>query len=108
MDLPHLVSAFRDRPPAAQVEALLRLAYELTLVGRASYEGASGQAADRLRAVNEAQHRVVSHALAILTADPRRYPDDVLLAILLEQDDAELRRQVADALARCVTSPTAA
>jgi hypothetical protein len=104
MDSVRLAVAFRDLPPAAQVEALVRFAGELTLVGRDAYVPGTPEVAfpHRLRELNEIQHRVASHTLAILTGDARRYPDDVLLAIVLENQDPELRRQVAAALARCL------
>lgn len=62
----------------------------------------------RLRSLNEAQHRVTSHALATLTNEAGRYPDEVLAATVLEQQDAELRRQVAAAFARCLPLPSVA
>ncbi len=109
MDVARLVNEFRGLPSSSQVEVLVRLAHELTLVGREAYE--PGTLAlrhpQRLRAVNEAQHRVTSHVLALLAADPRRYPDEVLASVILEQDDPELRRQIAAALARSLSQPVA-
>jgi hypothetical protein len=109
MDVSRLVSEFRGLPPGSQVEALVRLAYELTLVGREAYEpGAQSlRHPQRLRAVNEVQHRITSHVLALLAADPRRYPDEVLASIILEHDDPELRRQIAAAFARSLSLPVA-
>jgi hypothetical protein len=108
VDDSRLVTEFRSLPPAAQVEALVRLAHELTIVGRDTYEAASLglRQPQRLRSLNEIQHRATSHALALLAADPGRYPDEVLAALVLEQDDPELRRQVAAAFARSL-SPNA-
>jgi hypothetical protein len=110
MDIPHLVAAFRSLPPAAQIEALVRLAHELTIIGRDTYETSSLELRypHRLRGVNEVQHRVTSHVLALLTADPGRYPDEVLASIILEQDDPELRRQVAAAFARSLSQQAVA
>ncbi|HZT82453.1 MAG TPA: hypothetical protein VFA26_19650, partial [Gemmataceae bacterium] len=92
-------------PPAAQAEVLVRLAHELTIAGRDTYDPASPglRHPNRLRALNEVQHRVTSHVLALLAADPGRYPDEVLASIILEQDDPELRRQVAAAFARSLS-----
>src|SRR5262245_32316181 len=106
MNTSQLVDTFRGLPTAAQVQALVRLAHELTIVGRDTYEVSSPglRHPHRLRCLNEAQHRVVSHVLALLTADPGRYPDDVLVSIILEQDDPELRQQVAAAFARSLSS----
>jgi hypothetical protein len=109
MDTPRLVDEFRSLPPAAQIEVLVRLAHELTIVGRDAYEPSSLglRHPQRLRWLNEVQHRVTSHVLALLAADPGRYPDEVLVSIVLEQDDPELRRQVAAAFARSLSQPVA-
>jgi hypothetical protein len=105
MDVSRLVAEFRSLPPASQIEALVRLAHELTIVGRDAYDPSSAglQYPQRLRSLNEIQHRVTSHARALLAADPGRYPDDVLASLILEQDDPELRRQVAAAFARSLS-----
>ncbi len=102
MGLPRLVDEFRGLPATSQIESLVRLAHELTIVARDAYEPGSLDLRhpQRLRALNEVQHRITSHVLALLAADPARYPDDVLASIILEQDDPELRRQVAVAFAR--------
>ncbi|HLN31922.1 MAG TPA: hypothetical protein VK395_29595 [Gemmataceae bacterium] len=109
MDITDLAAEFRSLPPAAQIEALVRLAHELTIVGRDTYEPSSIglRHPHRLRSLNEIQHRVTSHVRALLAADSGRYPDEVLASIILEQDDPELRRQVAKAFARSL-SPQAA
>jgi len=111
MDIAHLVDQFRSLPPASQIEALVRLAYELTIVGRdTAYEPGSLDLRHprRLRALNEVQHKITSHVVALLATDPGRYPDDVLASIILEQDDSELRRQVAAAFARSLVPQTVA
>jgi len=105
MDTPHLVAEFRSLPPASQIDTLVRLAYELTILGRDTYEPSSLglRHPNRLRSLNEVQHRITSHVLALLAGDSRRYPDEVLAAIILEQDDPELCRQVATAFARSLS-----
>src|SRR5437899_2972712 len=110
MDIPRLVDGFRSLPPAGQIEALVRLAHELTIVARDAYEPGSLELRhpQRLRSVNELQHRITSQVLALLGADSARYPDDVLTSIILEVDDPELRRQVAVAFARSLLPQTAA
>jgi hypothetical protein len=110
MDNANLVAEFQGLSPACQIDALLRLAHELTLVGRDAYDPCSLglQHPERLRSVNEIQHRVISHVLALLSSDPGRYPDDVLASLILEQEDPELRCQVAAAFARSLSSQAAA
>jgi hypothetical protein len=100
-----MVEDFRGLPPAAQIETLVRLAHELTIWGRDTYETSSPglRHPNRLRSLNEIQHRITSHVRALLAADPRRYPDEVLASIILEQDDPELRRQVITAFARSLS-----
>jgi hypothetical protein len=107
MDTRRLVDEFRGLPSSSQIEVLVRFAHELTIVGRDAYEPSSLglRHPQRLRSVNEVQHRVASHVLALLTADPGRYPDEVLAPLILEQDDPELRRQVAAAFARSLSQP---
>src|SRR5947208_4339464 len=109
MDIHRLVNEFRGLPPNSQIETLVRLAHELTIVGRDAYEPSSLELRhpQRLRCLNEVQHRITSHVLALLAADPDRYPDEVLASIILEQDDPELRRQVAVAFARSLSQPVA-
>jgi hypothetical protein len=110
MGISNIVDDFRGLSSAAQIETLIRLAHELTIVGRDSYEVNSKELRHphRLRCLNEAQHRVTSQALALLTDDPGRYPDDVLVSVILDQDDPELRRQVVAAFARSLSSEAVA
>jgi hypothetical protein len=106
MDSSHIVDTFRSLSSAAQIEALVRLAYELTIVGRDTYQADSAELRypQRLRCLNEVQHHVTSHALALLMDDPGRYPDEMLARIILEQDDPELCRQIAAAFMRSLSS----
>jgi hypothetical protein len=48
-------------------------------------------ALERLRAINEIQHRVLAHIGALAGRDERRYPNDVLLSIVLEDGDEHAR-----------------
>jgi hypothetical protein len=68
-----------------QLIFLARLAYRLTLVGRATYDD-RGRVADSesLRTINEAQHRISAQQLKILMDDKRRYPDYVFANILVD------------------------
>ena len=86
-------------------EFIAHLMYELTLIGRDSYGAGPDGLADpqRMRRINEVQHRVSAYLWALLRNDQRHYPDDVLLRIILEQpDDDVLEQQLNDAFARLI------
>ena len=76
----------------AQAQFLALFGHNLTIAARDTYEfQASGvQAPDRLRAINEIQHRVLAHIHSLLAQCEQRYPDDVLVSIVL--GDYELVR----------------
>jgi hypothetical protein len=94
-----------------RIRFLLRLAHELTIVGRDSYEvGGNGLTCPhRLRALNEVQHRILASTVALLEDNPKRYPDDALLHIILDHpEDNELQRQVLDSFERIMSQLTSA
>jgi hypothetical protein len=78
-----------------KIRFLCRLRLELTVVARHTYtpqtEDISHPA--HLRAINELQHRILGYLNALTFDDPRRYPDDVLIAIILEAGKDEEQRQ---------------
>ena len=86
-----------------KAEFVAQLIYELTLVARESYE-AGGDGLDdpkRVRHINELQHHMSAYLSALLRSDTRRYPDDVLVRIVLEHaDDPALSRQLRETFAR--------
>jgi hypothetical protein len=52
----------------------------------------------RLRLINEVQHRVISFLMALIKNEEKRYPDEVLVRIILEHpEDLELQRQLQEA-----------
>ena len=87
-----------------QLSVLAAFGFNMTIAGRVTYVvGELGiRAPERLRAINEIQHRVMAHLLALVTQNGTRYPDDVLLSILLDQDDEELRARTLWALERAM------
>ena len=104
------VAAFSALSAEEQAEVLSLLAHELTIVARDSYEvgreGLTNPA--RVRVVNEVQHRVTGHLVALLRPDARRYPDDVLVGIVLEHpDDLTLQKQITAAVDRALALATA-
>ena len=70
----------------SQILLLVKLADKLTLLARDTY-GRGGEVSDskRLRAFNEALHRILGQLDCLLTANEQRYPDDVFANILLDQ-----------------------
>jgi hypothetical protein len=64
---------------------LARFMYELTLEARNFYSPAGNQDidADKLRFINEIQHRLTRFMEQILIDDPARSSDDVMLRLLL-------------------------
>jgi tRNA A37 N6-isopentenylltransferase MiaA len=78
-------------------EFLAHLIHELTIIARDNYEvgGDSLTNPQRMRRINEIQHRVSAFLSALLRNSPHRYPDDHLVRIILEHpDDDALERQL--------------
>ncbi len=77
--------------------------HELTIIARDSYEvgGDSLTNPQRMRRINEIQHRVSDFLCALQRNNPHRYPDDHLVRIILEHpEDGELERQLNGAFER--------
>jgi hypothetical protein len=86
---------FTKLAPEAQLRVLAMVGHHLTIAARDAYEfQAPGvRAPQRLRDINEIQHRVYAHILALAAEDKRRYPDDDLLSIIFEFGDEHVRAQ---------------
>jgi hypothetical protein len=93
MEYDEMTLRFQQLPSSKQVSVLAAFGINLTIVARDTYvAGELGiHAPQRLRAINEIQHRLLGHLLALVTQADSRYPDDVLLSILLDHDDDQLR-----------------
>jgi hypothetical protein len=97
------IAVFSSYSVEEKKEFLAQLMYELTLVARDSYEVGQDGLTDpqRVRRVNEVQHRVGAYLLALMRDNPSRYPDDVLVRIVLEHPrDETLARQLTEVFAR--------
>lgn len=106
MTLDEAITIFSSYSLKEKEEFLVQLMHEVTIVARGSYESGQDGLANpqRMRRVNEVQHRVSAFLLALLRNDSQRYPDDVLVKIVLEHpDDSELERQLSEAFARLTT-----
>jgi len=105
MTIDEAVTFFSSCSTTEKLEFLAGLSFELTVVARLSYEvGGEGLTEPhRVRQINEVQHRITSFLSALLRDDTRRYPDDVLMNIILSHtDDATLEQQLSEAFTRTV------
>jgi hypothetical protein len=85
MNIDSEIRAFRDLSSIDKARFLSRFMYELTLDGRNFYSPNSTQDidADKLRFINEVQHRITRFIEQILIDDPARPSDEVMLRLLL-------------------------
>jgi hypothetical protein len=111
MNEDEITRRYQSLSSETQARALLTFGHSLTVAARDTYEvqAAGVRALQRLSEINELQHRVFAQILALLMVDPHRYPDDVLVAMLLRHNDDHLRAQslraFADALERATHEP---
>jgi hypothetical protein len=97
------ITVFASFSSGEKAEFIAQLIYELTLVARESYEMGGDGLDDpkRVRHLNELQHHTSAYLSALLRGDAGRYPDDVLVRIVLDQaDDPALSRQLRQTFAR--------
>jgi hypothetical protein len=97
------VQLFSSLSTNDQIRFLARFGWELTIAGRDTYvpQTEALRYPARLRAINEVQHRILAHIYALASSDSRRYPDDVLVAIVLDENgDRELNEQIRHAFDR--------
>jgi hypothetical protein len=85
MNIDSEVRNFQDLSSVDKARFLAHFMYELTLEARNFYGPAGDHAIDleKLRFVNEVQHRVTRFIEQILADDPARSADDVMLRLLL-------------------------
>lgn len=85
MNIDSEIKHFSDLSPLDQARFMTRFMYELTLEARNFY-GPGGEQpidANKLRFINEIQHRVTRFIEQILIDDPARPTNEVLLRLLL-------------------------
>jgi hypothetical protein len=95
MDLSEATRRLSALSAEAQLRLLASFGHNLTVAARDTYEFQAPGVREpmRLRQINEIQHRVLAHILALSKSNQFRYPDDVLISIMLEHDDGHLRAQ---------------
>jgi hypothetical protein len=94
---------FFDMSQKEKIRFLSRLGWELTIAGRGAYEPQTEELTHpaRLREINEIQHRIFGHLYSMTSQNAQRYPDEVLVAIMLEESpDRVLNEQVQSAFDR--------
>lgn len=103
MTIDEAIAIFSAYSLREKEEFLAHLIYELTVVARDNYEvtGDGLTNSQRVRRINEIQHRLSAFLWALLRNDSKRYPDEVLVRIILEHpEDSVLERQLAETFAR--------
>src|SRR5262249_47705288 len=97
MNMSQAIAEFCHCSSEKRFNFLLRFSYTLPIVARDTY--AAGEDGlthpPRLRRINEVQHRVLGFLIALQQGDVRRYPEDVLVKIMIEHpEDPDLRRHL--------------
>jgi hypothetical protein len=91
------IEIFCKYSPQEKIDFLAQFAHPLTILARETYAvGEDGLTnPSRLRIMNEIQHRVTGFLVALRKLDMKRYPDDVLMRLLLDHpEDLDLQRQL--------------
>ncbi len=85
-----------------QQRFLARLGYELTMMGRESYEVGTNGLTDPelLRRVNELVHRLLDHLSALLSNKVDRRDDATMVSILLEHNTEQMQTLASVAFSR--------
>jgi hypothetical protein len=85
MNIDSEVRHFTDLSSVDKARFMTRLMYELTLEARNFYAAGGEQTIDanKLRFINEIQHRITRFIEQILIDDPARSSDEVMLRLLL-------------------------
>jgi hypothetical protein len=97
------IAVFSAYSPGEKAEFLAGLIYELTIIAREGYEfdGEGLINPYHVRRANELQHRLSAFLWALLREDPKRYPDEFIVRLALEQpDDPAFGRKLSEAFAR--------
>ena len=85
MNIDSEIKHFKDLSALEQARFLSRFMYEMTLEARNFYSptGTQDIDADKLRFINEIQHRVTRFIEQVLLDDPARPSEDMMLRMLL-------------------------
>jgi hypothetical protein len=100
MTVHQAIEIFRNYSPQEKIDFLVHLAHALTILARDTYEvGGEGLTQPaRLRRMTEVQHRVLSSIIALTKDETKRYPDEVLVRLVLKHpEDRDLQQQLEQA-----------
>jgi hypothetical protein len=111
MNVARAIETFCHYSPQERTHFLIQFAHALTILARDTYavaeEGLTNPS--RLRIINELQHRVTSFLITLTKNEVKRYPDDVLLRIMLEHpEDPDLQRQLQETCSQLIDRMAAA
>lgn len=84
------IEIFSDLPTNEKADFLARLAWELTVAARETYEVGTDNLTNPklMHSINETQHRLLSQLSAILRNDANRFPDEVFWQIMFDNNQA--------------------
>ena len=103
MTVDQAIEIFRNYSRREKIDFLFHLAHALTILARDTYE-ARGEGLSqpaRLRRITEVQHRVLSGIIALMKNEAKRYPDEVLVRLVLEHPaDRDLQQQLEQAFSQ--------
>jgi DNA-binding transcriptional LysR family regulator len=106
MTVHQTIEIFRNYSPQEKIDFLVHLAHALTILARDTYEvrGEGLTQPSRLRRITEIQHRVLSTIIALMKHEAKRYPDEVLVQLVLEHpEDPDLQQQLQGAVSHLTT-----
>jgi hypothetical protein len=83
LTLDQIISRFESLSSEDKTRALAGVSYHLTIAGRdVALEGACQEQRNKLLAVSELQHKLVSQMMSLLKNSPNRYPDRDFFMVL--------------------------
>ncbi|MDQ3089331.1 MAG: hypothetical protein M3Q78_12165 [Acidobacteriota bacterium] len=96
MKTEEIIAFFSSLTRDEQIKFLAHFLHYLTIVARDTYQVGTENIINqpKLRTVNEIQHQISSHLFALLENSLERYPDDVLMQIIFEQENKEIETEV--------------
>lgn len=102
------ISQYSKKTELQQAKFLSRLAHQITIFARDTYEINSNSIQDpiRLRGINEIMHQILGQQTKLLSGDRRRYSDDILIKMIFDMAiecnfENDLESGIADSFEYC-------